>query len=1066
MDVPDKEKTESPSPMAEERTLIEPPGGKPSGPSGGAFDVSGDGGLFFTAHKPGGPQPLSRLADYEIIKEIGRGGMGIVFQARHVHLGRVVALKMILGGSLAQPEDIQRFKNEAAAAGQLQHSGIVTLYEVGAHENQPFFSMEYVSGNSLSQRVAVGPLPSRKAAAYLEAVARAVQYAHSRGIIHRDLKPANILLDDNDQPKITDFGLAKLVATDSDQTRTGAVLGTPSYMSPEQANGRKDLGPATDIYSLGAILYELLTGKPPFRGETPLATLTLVAEQEPIPPRLLNPEADRDLETICLKCLEKDPRGRYATSESLADDLRHYMSGEPISARRLNVAGRALKWCRRKPALAMLLFLMVVAPLSFTVFFYLSAQEEKRLRQESANRQKGMRFLLYDADVRRAYQFLEDGDWKRVEKILDRIVKLEEQPEPLQLRDWEWYFLHERLKGRFAMEAHEGRANAVVYSPDGKFLASAGGEPAKPGEIKIWRTSDGQQIALFEGHSDGINSLAYNHDGTLLASGSFDRTVKIWDVASQKELITLKGHSRHVWGVAFSSKGILASAGGDSSIRLWDYAAILKGEKNAVKVLKTPSHEVRAVAFAPAGDLLASAEFDGMVRLWDMETGTEKDALKGHEGEVHALAFSPAGKLLASGGGRGTKRGEVKFWETDTGKLRFSRYGLSDRVLSLAFSKDGKLAAGGSDGLIRVWDQALSSEAATVRGDAEVVFGVAFSPDGQHFASAGKSGRLVLFNTGGGMETHRLDTPGQMEALAFSPKARLLACAGAAAGDPGEIRLFNLDDSGKMSTLRGSAGRIDCLAFSPDGKFLAAAGFDKVVRIYDLTRPQTEPVLYSGHEGGILSVAFHPEGDRLASAGVDHTVRVWNLKTGAAERVLTGHGNWVNAVAFSPDGKLIASGSTDMAIKIWNVETGESRDLLGHKGVVNSIAFSPDGSTLASCGSDRTIRIWNLAAGGRLQKTLETSAKVLSVAFHPNGRRLVSAGQDKIVRLWDVVTGQEILELEDTVGNVRAVAFSADGRHLAAAGFQVCRIWDAIKEWRKFPTDADAADKKKNDAGG
>src|SRR5262245_4147721 len=331
---------------------------------------------------PAAVLPLYRLADYELLEEIGRGGMGVVFRARHVRLGRVVALKMILGGKLADADDRQRFETEASAAAQLQHPGIVALFETGAYEGQSYFSMEYVSGNSLGQRVSGGPLPGRLAAVYLEKTARAVHYAHGRGVLHRDLKPANILLDEQDQPKITDFGLAKLLTTDSGQTRTGAVLGTPSYMSPEQAAGSRDIGPAADVWSLGAILYELLTGKPPFQGETPLATLTLVAEQEPVAPRLLNPAVDRDLETICLKSLEKDPRRRYGSADHLADDLRRYLDGEPIAARRLSKVGRALKWCRRKPAAAGLLAVSLFALIAFGLLGWWIAQEEHALRTQ------------------------------------------------------------------------------------------------------------------------------------------------------------------------------------------------------------------------------------------------------------------------------------------------------------------------------------------------------------------------------------------------------------------------------------------------------------------------------------------------------------------------------------------------------------------------------------------------------------------------------------------------------------------------------------------------------------
>ena len=290
-----------------------------------------------------GPVPLTRIAHYELIKEVGRGGMGVVFKARDVKLNRIVALKVIRGGALASADELQRFDKEATAAAQLQHPNIVALFDCDAHNQQPYLSMEFIGGTSLSERLALGPLSGRRAAEYLELTARAVHYAHSRGIIHRDLKPANVLLDEHDQPKVTDFGLAKHMTASSDQTRTGAPLGTPSYMSPEQATGKKDIGPSSDVYSLGAILYELMTGKPPFCGETPLATLSLVEKQDPIAPRLLNPGVDRDLETICLKCLEKAPLQRYISAESLADDLHRYLQGEPIAACRRSACSAALR---------------------------------------------------------------------------------------------------------------------------------------------------------------------------------------------------------------------------------------------------------------------------------------------------------------------------------------------------------------------------------------------------------------------------------------------------------------------------------------------------------------------------------------------------------------------------------------------------------------------------------------------------------------------------------------------------------------------------------------------------
>ncbi len=295
-------------------------------------------------HGPGPFQPNTTFGDYELLAEIARGGMGVVYKARQKTLDRIVALKMILAGRLATPDDLARFRTEAEAAAKLSHPNIVTVYDVGELDGQHYFSMEFIEGTTLAQRLATGPLPSRVAARYVQLTARAVHFAHRHNILHRDLKPSNILVDASDEPQVTDFGLAKRLGGDSGQTRTGAVLGTPSYMAPEQAAGKiKDLGPWTDVYGLGAVLYELLTGRPPFRSETPMDTVMQVLERDPVPPRLLNPKVDADLQTICLKCLDKDPRHRYLTAEALAEDLQRYLNGESISARCANM----LDWLTR-----------------------------------------------------------------------------------------------------------------------------------------------------------------------------------------------------------------------------------------------------------------------------------------------------------------------------------------------------------------------------------------------------------------------------------------------------------------------------------------------------------------------------------------------------------------------------------------------------------------------------------------------------------------------------------------------------------------------------------------------
>ncbi len=298
---------------------------------------------------------LRTFGDYEVLSEIARGGMGVVYRARQTKLNRVVAVKMILQGQLASKDDIQRFYSEAEAAARLEHSGIVPVFEVGEIDDQHYFSMGYVDGESLADLARRGPLPPREAAELLRDVADAIEYAHQNGVVHRDLKPGNILLTQDGQPRVTDFGLAKTIEGDSGLTASGQILGTPGYMPPEQAAGRiHDVGPLSDVYSLGAVLYCLLTGRPPFQSARVMETLKQVVEAPPVSPRLLNPSVDRDLETIVLKCLEKDSAHRLASAAELRDELQRYLNGEPIRSRRVGVATRVWRWCRRKPLAAAL----------------------------------------------------------------------------------------------------------------------------------------------------------------------------------------------------------------------------------------------------------------------------------------------------------------------------------------------------------------------------------------------------------------------------------------------------------------------------------------------------------------------------------------------------------------------------------------------------------------------------------------------------------------------------------------------------------------------------------------
>jgi hypothetical protein len=564
--------------------------------------------------------------------------MGVVCRARHLALKRSVALKIIRLGEDAGPEPLARFRAEAEAVARLQHPNIVSVYEVGEHQGLPFYALELVEGGSLAQRLGGQPLTPSEAARLVEAVARAMQLAHSRNVVHRDLKPANILLasggceppvDDGTGgshppladcvPKVTDFGLARQLDRDSGQTQTGAILGTPSYMAPEQAWGRTgEAGPAADVYALGAILYECLTGRPPFKGTTVLETLEQVRTQEPVALRQLNPRLPRDLETVALKCLRKEPEGRYTSAEALADDLHRWQVGEPIQARPVSAAERLVKWVRRNPLVAALLALVVVTLTGGAAGIYVKyreaeeqrqvAQEETRKAEEETRKkedalrgkQKAMEELeeeLANGKIQLAQAAWEKGDVAVARAVLGQV--------PGPLRRWEWRYLRRAFEGSlFSFYGHTTKVYGVAFSPDGARLATT----SRDGTARLWDARTGAPLLVLRGHTDMVQGVAFSPDGTRLATANWDGTARLWDTRTGAALLTIHRITGTVQGIAFSPDGTrLATGSKDLTGRLWD---VRTGA--CVLVLKAGSVEV--VAFSPDGACLATSG-DHIVRL-------------------------------------------------------------------------------------------------------------------------------------------------------------------------------------------------------------------------------------------------------------------------------------------------------------------------------------------------------------------------------------------------------------------------------------------------------------------
>ena len=1029
-----------------------------------------------------GAAQLRRFGDYELIEEVARGGMGVVFRARQISLNREVAVKMILAGELASPETVLRFRTEAAAAAQLQHPHIVPVYEIGEVDTQHFFSMRYIPGRrNIAAWARALPEAARfeAMAVAMSEVARAVAYAHSRGVLHRDLKPSNILMDEDSEPQVTDFGLAKILDDPAAVTLTlsSAILGSPSYMAPEQAEPRgRSVGPATDIYGLGAILYEMLSGRPPFTGATALIVVRKVVEDAP--KRLL--DVPEDLEAICRKCLAKAPRARYASAQALAEDLERFARGQSVHAQPERALSLLWQWARRKPipaALTLALGLTLIGGFLAVLWQWRHAEAARRqtslVNKELQTTNATLSQTIDQLEWRRVVQLLDTGDNALGLAQLARLLRSD--PTNQRAASLAISVLEQRGFATPAAPALSHGSDFVVtqarLSDDGVRIVTAGSD----GTARLWDASTSKPLGSVMKHDGPVRWVEYSSDGERLATASDDKTARVWDALTGRPLTPPLIHGSEVAMLAFSGQR-LATISTDGHARIWadeqqEHLLPLDGRGVAIswspegdKLFTASSKGVKA--WSAAGQLLfehpvgpmeglapspdgkrIAAWSNRKLWLWDIATGKDCGLTLETMTGLMAVAWSPDSKRIAGG----ATNNWAQVWDATTGQAITPKLKHLYACSSVVFSPDGKtLISGGHDGCTRRWDIATGTTAASPLLHREAVMGMRCSVDGAHLLVVNHPWNDRATPRGGtaqlwgllprGRQPWRYDDPKSMTAssVSWSPDGQRWAT-----NSVGAEVVVHQDGKAPLtfptSKINGWARG---LAFLPDGQHVVVVSTFGEFSVWSVAQQQR--TIGPMQLGTVEGFQVFPKGDRAIIGHTSGEVAVRDLATGNVITTLPSHRAPINCVDVSPDGRTVATAGEDGQCMVSDTETGVLVFPAIHaEDEIVSVQFSHDGKRIVTASHDRTARQWDARSGASLGPALRTDGEVAYAQFSPNDKMVLTADRSGAARIWSTATGAPLGEPMRHNTALRHARFSPDGSRVVTEDHTGLRLWES-----------------------